>query len=94
MPILYSWLVSKICYIIGINGPDFSLKEGTLNPEKDYKIVLTVGKENYITPYNLTIVLNTSKTGQDIFNGFCNATFIPGKPNNLNFLLCDIVIFI
>uniref|UniRef100_K1RVM6 Polycystic kidney disease protein 1-like 2 n=1 Tax=Magallana gigas TaxID=29159 RepID=K1RVM6_MAGGI len=27
---------------LSINGPDFSLKEGTLNPEKGYKIVLTV----------------------------------------------------
>lgn len=94
MAILCSWLVSKICYIIGLNGPDFSLKEGTLNAEKGYKIVLTVGKENYITPYNLTMVLKTSKAGQDTFKGFCNATFIPGKPNNLNFLLCDIVIII
>lgn len=63
MLILYLWFVFKICYIIGINGLDFFLKEGILNLEKDYKIVLIVGKENYIILYNLMIVLKISKIG-------------------------------
>lgn len=63
MLILYLWFVFKICYIIGISGLDFFLKEGILNLEKDYKIVLIVGKENYIILYNLMMVLKISKIG-------------------------------